>query len=152
MTSDVLDTRESEAISLNESADLVHRYASLIRGGQGAACADLFAEDATYAVLEVDASKPGNSPVLRRELVGRAAIREFLVSTGTHGIRLCPLIHNLIVTLGDDEASSECVMESRTWPPGHESIGEYSDAYRRIDGLWLFQSRRFVVYGPARVA
>jgi hypothetical protein len=149
MNPDVLNKPESDAISLKIIADLVHRYAVYIRRGEGGACADLFVQDAIYSILEVDAAEPGNSPKLRRDLVGREAIREFLISTGTHGIRLCPLIHNLIVTLGDDEASGECVMESRTWPPGHETIGEYRDTFRNVDGFWLFQSRRFVIFTSA---
>lgn len=127
--------------------ELVHRYAYNIRTRQAAHCADLFTEDAVFEVRSVDPADM-DSVRVRQRLVGRDAIHDYVVKTEAYGMRICPLIFNMLVEVDGDTASSNCVMESRTWPAGHEVIGEYNDKFRRGSN-WLFQSRVFTIFQSA---
>lgn len=126
--------------------DLVHRYAYCIRTRQAGKAADLFTEDGVFEVRSVDPFDP-DSVQVRRTLTGREAIRDYVVKAEAYGIRICPLIFNILVEFDGDIATSNSVMESRTWPAGHEVIGEYDDSFRR-ESEWLFQSRVFTIFTP----
>jgi hypothetical protein len=127
-------------------ADLVHRYALNIRTGRGADCAALFTGDAVFEIREADPANQAAARV-RKTLTGRDAIRDYLVAAAGSGIVVCPLIHNLLIEVDGDEARSNCIMNTRTWPSGHETIGEYRDRYRH-ESAWLFRSRVYTIFRP----
>jgi SnoaL-like domain len=125
-------------------ADLVHRYAFNIRTGRGADCAALFTEDAVFEIREAHPAKLAAARV-RQSLAGRDAIRDYIVVAAGSGILVCPLIHNLLIEVNGNEAHSNCIMTTRTWPAGRELIGEYRDAYR-YESAWLFRSRVYTIF------
>jgi hypothetical protein len=129
-----------------EITDLVHRYALYVRQGHGAACGNLFTQDAIYDICEVAASSPRNLPTHRNRIEGRPAIAEYIAQAGSGSVRICPLIHNILVEIEGDTATGTAMLESRTWPAGHEFIGEYQDTFRREEVRWLFASRTFTLY------
>lgn len=124
-----------------EITDLVHRYSYLVRTGYAGEARVLFAEHGTYEVRESDGREAQAAGTIKRTLSGRQAIADFLAGTARSKIRICPFIHNVMIEIDGDRATGNCIMESRTWPAGHESVGEYRDRYRREGGEWLFESR-----------
>ena len=60
-----------------------------------------------------------------------------------------PLIHNLIVDLDGDRATSTCVMNATIYGTTHAIMGEYRDTFRRVDGKWLFAERIFTMFASA---
>jgi hypothetical protein len=130
--------------SQTEISQLVHRYAYNIRSGKAEDCAALFAPDAIFEIREFNPMNPAPSRTLKK-LVGRDAIIDYVVSTSREGIVICPLIHNLIIEIQGDTAEGNCMMTTRTWPAGHEVIGEYQDSFRR-QGDWLFQARVYTIF------
>ena len=125
-------------------ADLVHRYALNIRTGRGADCAALFTGDAVFEIREADPADLAAARV-RKTLTGREAIRDYIAAAAGSGIVVCPLVHNLLIEVDGDEAQSNCIMTTRTWPGGHEMIGEYRDRYR-YESAWLFRSRVYTIF------
>jgi ketosteroid isomerase-like protein len=125
-------------------ADLVHRYALNIRTGRGADCAALFTGDGVFEIREADPADLAAARV-RKTLTGRDLIRDYLAAAAGSGIVVCPLVHNLLIEVDGDEAQSSCIMTTRSWPSGHEVVGEYRDCYRYASG-WLFRSRVFTIF------
>jgi hypothetical protein len=111
--------------------DLAYRYATLVGCGAPMQAAALFAADGELIT--------GNG-----HGVGRAEIEKYMatVAPGTS----IPLISNHLIALNGDEATGSCAMHT-PWldrqPPG--LVGYYDDAYRRVDGVWLFSFRRYKV-------
>jgi hypothetical protein len=130
----------------SEIAALVYRYARFVRQGFGAACGDLFVNDASYEIFEADGDDASAPRRLRTKLEGRTQIGGYISASTQRGIRLCPLIHNLIIDRDGDSATANSVLEGRTWPAGHETIGEYEDCIVRVQGRWLFASRSFTMF------
>lgn len=145
MSANTLGADQKISSGRSDIADLVHRYSYNVRTGNAGECESLFTKDATYEVRELAPTANAATRGVRR-YSGREAIGAFLAGVSKSGVRLCPLIHNLIIEIDGDAATSSCVMESRTWPTGHESIGEYEDRFRCIDGRWLFESRIFTKF------
>lgn len=119
--------------------DLVARYNASGDAARFDEMIGLFAEDAQLVV-------PG------RELRGRAAIRAFFeeVARGAGRLPVRVLRHHTathqIDVVGRDEARGRCYYQVLTeW--GLDHWGRYNDAYRRVSGRWLFQSRRVSVDG-----
>jgi hypothetical protein len=125
--------------------DLVHTYAAHIRAGNGAACIELFTEDAEFEVREAYIGREIASRT-RSKLTGCAAIANYLARTAAPETRVCPLIHNLLIDVNDREATSTCVMVSLVWASGRQIVGEYRDSYREEDG-WRFVSRICTILG-----
>ncbi len=119
--SQVQDLVDRQAI-----ADLVHAYANGVREGAAAVCGAMFTEDGVFEVRERNVLDPASPRQLART-EGRAAITEFIAGGITAPVRVCPLIHNLVIALDGDGASAVCAMEGRTMPPGGDFIGEYED-------------------------
>ena len=126
-------------------ADLVHTYALNIRTGNGAECVKLFTEDAVFEVREARVDSPGVGRT-RSRMTGHDAISNYLARTATPEMRVCPLIHNLLIQVTSREATSTCVMTSLVWSSGKQIIGEYQDSYRYQTG-WRFTSRVFTILG-----
>lgn len=127
-----------------EIADLVHRYAFNVRTGKGLDCASLFIPDAEFEIREMNPQDP-DSQRTRQRLVGRDAIVDYIVKSTSHGILVCPLIHNLLVEVEGDHARGHCMMTTRSWPAGYELVGEYQDSFR-FQSRWLFESRLYTIY------
>ena len=124
-------------------ADLIHTYARHVREGTGGQCGDLFTGDGVFEMRE----KNPHDPASDRQLLwveGLAAVRKFIGdSTQAGPVRICPLIHNLLITLKGDTARAGSVVEGRSFPPGSEVLGVYDDALRRTADGWRFARRTF---------
>jgi ketosteroid isomerase-like protein len=124
-------------------ADLVHTYALNIRDGAGAACAELFADDAVFEMFDADPADL--SPRLRARIEGREAIIAHIAGASRPGSRVCPMIHNLTIRIDGDAAEGACTMNAVTIPGGHELIGAYRDRFRCDGGVWHFTARAHTI-------
>lgn len=124
-------------------ADLVYRYAHNMRHGKSADCAALFAPDGEFEIRELYPADP-DSLHIRKHLIGREAIHDYVAAAAGHGIIVCPLIHNLLIEVDGDRAQANSMMTTRTWPGGYELVGEYHDSFSYRSG-WLFQSRVYTI-------
>lgn len=127
-------------------ADLVHRYALNVRNRNAAGCTDLFADTITFEIREIAFADPASEPRLRSKIDGREAVLDYIVKASTADIRVCPIIHNLLIDIDGDRARANCVMTSRIWPTGAEMIGEYDDQFCFEGGRWLFQARVYTIF------
>lgn len=128
-------------------ADLVHRYAQIIRTGDVERCPELFTADAVFEIREMT---PGDAASVstRARLAGRDAILQY-VSKSASGGSVCPLIHNLLIEVQGTSATSTAVMAAVTWADGRILYGEYRDSFRR-DDVWRFSGRVFTIYTATR--
>ena len=125
-------------------ADVVHGYARNIRAGRGADCLALFTADGVFEIR--DAPLDGSAePTVRARLEGQQAIMAYLAGSAGGDARVCPMIHNLIIDVNGNEASSDCVMEAIV-SNGQTLFGEYHDRFRFEDGRWRFSSRLFTIF------
>lgn len=124
-------------------ADLIHRHAEHIRSGTLHAAHDLFHPDATYDVSHFE----GQDLVIVERIEGLDAILGSMDEIAGEGVRLCPMIHNIRVSVDGDIAKSTCVSMTTIWPMGNNFIGEYRDSYRREGGTWRFSARAFIGFG-----
>ncbi len=128
--------------------DLVYAYARNIRAGKGGDCAELFTKDAVFEIREapLDGHAVGR---VRAKLAGHDAILGYLVQSVSSTRRICPMIHNLLIRVNGQEASSDCVMTAFV-SNGQRLVGEYQDRFR-YEGSWRFSSRGFTIlseFGP----
>jgi hypothetical protein len=138
-------TQEAESRDSRAAiTDLIHRYAYNVRNRRGADCAALFTTDAVFEIREANPADPAAAR-LRKRLSGRDEIRDYVAAATGSGIIVVPLIHNLLIDVHGNEAHSNCIMTTRTWPSGHEMIGEYHDSLRRESG-WLFSARIYTIF------
>lgn len=126
-------------------ADLVHRYAFNIRRQRGRENIALFTDDAEFIVrnatpTDLDAAQT------RTHVVGREAIADYIARSAGSGILVCPIIHNLLIEIDGACAESSCLMTTRSWPAGHELIGEYHDSFRRDGDSWRFSKRVYTIF------
>ena len=141
-----LERRLAEIEDRAAIADLIHRHAEHIRAGTIAVAADLFTADAVYEMGRFHAARPGEFEITDR-IEGAAAIVGCKDEVAGAGIRLCPMIHNIVVVLSGDTAEATCVSMATLWPTGDNFVGEYRDAFRREAGRWRFARRRFLGFG-----
>jgi hypothetical protein len=106
----------------------------------GSLCGGLFTEDAVFETRRAD---PDPRTVNRLE--GRAAITAYLSKASQGDARVVPMIHNLLISIDGQAASSSCLMAALALPAGTEIIGEYRDTYR-FDGAWRFSSRTYTIF------
>lgn len=138
------DTRRLDAIEAKMAiADLVHSYARSIRHNKVEDIEGLFAPDSFFEVRGGHPSKPEFEVQNRYD--GARAIGEFM-EQGKGQAHPVPLIHNLLIELDGERASGSCAMEGQVYGTEHKMMGEYRDAFVRIDGRWLFASRTFTMY------
>lgn len=132
-------------------ADLVHTYARNIRAGKGGDCLALFTEDGVFEVREAPLGSSG-APHTRTRLEGHDAILAYLTNGASSEVRVCPMIHNLLIQVNGREAESSSVMRAIV-SNGQGLFGEYQDRFRYED-RWLFSSRVFTILGdlPAPAA
>jgi hypothetical protein len=126
-------------------ADLIHRYALAVRSGRPQDCAALFTQDGSFEIR--DASAPGATDyTVRARLDGRDAVMAYVGKSAGSGLRVLPMIRNILVHVEGRTATSTSLMDSRTWPAGGDVIGEYQDSFREEDGMWLFSGRIFTIF------
>jgi uncharacterized protein (TIGR02246 family) len=114
--------------------DLLKRYCYLIASGDVDGVVALFTKDCRVEILG-------------RHFEGEAGLRELYADS--LAVQPRPYIHNhLIETLEDESAEGRCVLEIRQTRDGESEVGGgcYVDRYRKQDGVWLFEQRRFQVY------
>lgn len=127
-------------------AELIHTYARCIRYDQPDQVGALFTEQGAFELRQGHPDKAEFTRSYRHE--GRAAIHaQMSHNKGTaHPV---PLIHNLIVEVDGDAATSTCVMNGTIYGTTHAIMGEYRDTFRRVDGQWLFAERIFTMFAAA---
>lgn len=125
-------------------ADLVHRYALHIRRGEPSQAAALFAADGAFEVREANPFDPASLAV-RSRVEGRVHVETYIGSS-TAGVRMVPMIHNLMVEVEGDRAGASSLMVGRVWPTANEIVGEYADSFRREGGRWLFAERIYTIW------
>jgi len=129
-----LEQRVQELADREEIRDLIATYAH--RVAHGLSNADLFTDDGAYIHRR---SVDGEAEVSR----GRAALdAHYVERPGSAGVAT-PMIHNQLVSVSGDEASSFCSIELRLWRGGASSMcsGYYRDRLRREAGRWKFVER-----------
>jgi hypothetical protein len=126
-------------------ADLVHRYALYVRQGRERQASELFTDDAVFEHWQAVAPSTGERR-LDRKHAGREEILASLVRTAASGVRLCPMIHNLLIDVLPNAAESTCVLLTVVLPDGPQILGEYHDTYR-YESRWRFTSRSFTKLG-----
>lgn len=124
-------------------ADLIHRYAQLVRYDRGEETADLYVIDGIFEVRRGSPDKPKFAVQSRIE--GREAIRAFLLP-GKGKPHPVPLVCNILVEVDGDTASATCVMQARMSEGEGGFWGEYHDTCARIDGRWYFTSRTYTIF------
>lgn len=129
-----------------EIADLIHRYARNVRRREAADCDEIMTEDIVFVVREVDLALPAAEPTIRKKTEGKAEVLSSIIASTTSEVRVVPMVQNVLIEVDGDEARSNCVMISRTWPSGREFAGEYDDTFRRESGRWRFSARVFTMY------
>lgn len=124
-------------------AELVHRYAQVVRYDCPELTADLYMPDGVFEVRRGTPDRPEHTVQSRVE--GRDAIRAMLAA-GKGKPHPVPLIHNLMIEVRGDTANGTCVMEGRSSIGEGGFWGEYSDSYVRLDGRWFFSARVFTIF------
>jgi ketosteroid isomerase-like protein len=105
----------------------------------GLFCADGVFETAAIPTLDRPAGRIAGRDEIRSEYGATVSV-----------IAPKPFIHNHVVEIDEagSRASGFCSVEIRTVQDGtaYNVAGHYEDTYRREDGAWKFERRRFVVY------
>lgn len=127
----------------NAVADLIHRYAQLVRYDRGDETADLYMSDGVFEVRRGSPDKPAYT--VQSRVDGREAIRAYLLPLKgkPHPV---PLVCNILVEVDGDIASSTCVMQARMSEGEGGFWGEYRDTCARVDGRWYFTSRTYTIF------
>ena len=127
-------------------AELIHSYARCIRYDQPDQVGALFTEDGIFELREGHPDKAEHTVKYRLE--GRNSVHaQMSHNKGTaHPV---PLIHNLIVEVDGDHATSTCVMNGTIYGTTHAIMGEYRDTHHRVHGKWLFAERIFTMFASA---
>ena len=127
-------------------AELIHTYARCIRYDRPDEVGALFTEDGSFELREGHPDEADHTVKYRLE--GRDSVHaQMSHNKGTaHPV---PLIHNLIVELDGDQATSTCVMNGTIYGTAHAIMGEYRDTFRRVGGKWLFSARVFTMFAAA---
>ena len=117
-----------------EIRDLIATYAH--RVANGLSNADLFTDDGAYIHRRSRDSAA-------EEHRGRAALdAHYVERPGAAGVAT-PMIHNTLISVRGDEATSICSIELRLWRDGQSLLasGYYRDRLRREAGRWRFVER-----------
>ena len=127
-------------------AELIHTYARCIRYDRPDEVGALFTEGGIFELRQGHPDKAEFTVSYRHE--GRAAVHAQM-SQNKGSAHPVPLIHNLIVALDGDTATSTCVMNGTIYGTTHAIMGEYRDSFRREHGKWLFSHRIFTMFASA---
>lgn len=129
-----LERTVQELADREEIRDLIATYAH--RVAHGLSNADLFTDDGAYIHRRSRASAV-------EECRGRAALdAHYVERPGAAGVAT-PMIHNTLISIQGDEATSICSIELRLWRDGQSLLasGYYLDRLRREGGRWMFVVR-----------
>lgn len=130
--------------------DLIHRYALHIRSGEPQKCALLFTANGAFEVRQIDPFDPASLET-RSRVTGRDAIAGHVGASSGRTLRMVPMIHNVLVEISGDEATASSLMVGRQWPSTRETLGEYADSFRRVDGAWYFSERIYTIWRAPEV-
>ena len=110
------------------------RYHDLVNLDQGTRLYELFAPDATIAY--------GGRP----EVTGKENIREFFRNFPVQVAR--QFMHHHVVEVDGNRGRGHSDLDGRPVHNGQSLfvVGRFDDEYRRIDGVWYFQSVRLTVH------
>jgi uncharacterized protein (TIGR02246 family) len=114
--------------------ELTTRYCHAIAGADAATIVDLFCEDGAFITGD-------------RESRGKDALQKFY--GGLAKQPPIPFIQNHVIDeLSGDTARARCSAEIRMVQEGKSvtTAGWYDDTFRRVDGKWKFDERRFHVF------
>lgn len=140
---DGLADRMARIESRAQIADTVHGYAYAIRHGRPEDAVALFTEDGVFETRE---GMPGQvDPVIRSRIEGRAAFHAYLTKGDVASVTMCPMIHNLMITIDGAKARATSVMVGRMLGTSHSIIGEYQDSLR-YEGKWMFAERIYTIF------
>lgn len=127
-----------------EITDLVHRYALYVRRRDPASVGPLFTDDGAFEVRELAPVEPGGYRVASRHVGREAAVGH--IAGGAEHATMYPMIHNLLIDIDGDRATSSCVMViGRPEIDSADIMGEYTDSYRRENGRWHFSERIYTI-------
>ena len=118
----------------DEIRELTARYCHAVAAADVAGIVDLFCEDGSFCMGE-------------RTTKGKSALEKFYAGIATHPP--IPFIQNHVIDeLGEVEARARCSVEIRMVQDGEAvtTAGWYDDSYRRVDGKWKFNERKFHVF------
>ena len=134
-----LEQRVQELADREEIRGLIATYAH--RVAHGLSNADLFTDDGAYIHRR---SVDGEPEVTR----GRAQLDAHYVARPSAEGVATPMIHNTLITLDGDVASSICSIELRLWHDGASALasGYYRDRLRRDGGRWKFVLREVTFF------
>ncbi len=96
----------------------------------------LFTEDGVFQ----NARTANEQPVV---VQGRAALDGYF--SNMKPARRIPIVTNEVITLNADKAQGTCAMLG---VGGDSFCGHYIDAFRKVEGRWLFSARQFFPYWP----
>ena len=114
--------------------ELTTRYCHAIAAADAATIVDLFCEDGAFITGD-------------RESRGKDALQKFY--GGLAKQPPIPFIQNHVIDeLSGDTARARCSAEIRMVQEGKSvtTAGWYDDTFRRVDGKWKFDERRFHVF------
>jgi ketosteroid isomerase-like protein len=114
--------------------ELTARYCQLAVGGDAAGVVDLFTDDG--CMESGDTLERGRERLLELYRESFAAVLPI------------PSVHNHVVDLDGDQATSFCSLELRMVENGEAvtAAGHYEDRFQRVDGVWKFAHRKLVFY------
>ncbi len=129
-----LEQKVQELADREEIRDLIATYAHRVT--HGLSNADLFTDDGAY----IHRRSRDSVPEAHR---GREALdAHYVERPGAAGVAT-PMIHNTLISVQGDEATSICSIELRLWPENKSVLasGYYLDRLRREKGRWRFITR-----------
>jgi ketosteroid isomerase-like protein len=116
----------------------ISRYTDAVNSRNWDDFPSIFAEDASWEAIGLDIRFDGR-PAITKGLSGIVGAMSSFVQMN------CPAVINYT---GGDRASARSTMyeigEDETSGTQFEAYGRYEDELVRLDGRWLFRSRRFV--------
>lgn len=128
------DARLQELEDIEEIRTLTHRYAWYVARAENEQIGTLFTEDGSFEAV-------GSENV---KVQGRETLVAFLARLKADGS--VPLVLNHIIDVDGDAARSVCKMFSPWQNDKGAFYGFYEDTLKRVDGKWLFGSRRFTFH------
>ena len=130
---------------------LIHRYAANVCQRRGSENAQLFTSGGSFEVRDADPSRK-HASAARHRVIGGKDLRTYFEKTEQVPIVILPMIHNIDISIDGDRARSWSLMRSASFPAGNEVIGEYDDAFQRVDTEWYFASRVYTIFSEGYVA
>jgi uncharacterized protein (TIGR02246 family) len=118
--------------------ELLYAYCQCVDTGDADGWADLFTDDGTFT------RDGGSFDLPDGAIVGRAALHRMASKFLADGLHVSA---NEVMTIDDDQATvtSYVLVLHGDENPGVRLGGRYHDQLRKVNGRWLFSSRRLAV-------